>query len=353
MRRIDAPKKTGRPTLASVAASAGVSVATVSKVVNGRRDVSAGTRALVQGLLEEQDYVKRRSESTVRSEADRFTTVEVAFSGYLSGYSTEILHGILEAGAETGVAISVRLRPRRRARSRAHDPGVWTRELIAAGRRAVIAVVNDFTVQELNAFSRARMPLVVIDPFTMPDVGVTSVGSTNFAGGVTATQHLLELGHRRVAYLGGPATAACNQARMHGYRAAMESHGAVILDAYIRTGRASYEAGLTGATALLALSQPPTAVFAGCDEIAAGVIEAARRHGRLIPDQLSVVGFDDTKVALHASPPLTTVRQPLRRMGRVALRNALRLAEGQQLDSHHVELATELIVRQSTGPAPS
>jgi LacI family transcriptional regulator len=177
---------------------------------------------------------------------------------------------------------------------------------------------------------------------------VTSVGSTNFAGGLAATHHLLGLGHRQIAYLGGPAAAACNQARMHGYRGAMEAEGAPVPDGYVRTGRFSYEHGIAGGAALLDLPQPPTAVFAGSDETALGVIEAARSRGLRVPEDLSVVGFDDTPVARLAAPPLTTVRQPLREMGAVAVRTALRLAAGERVDSHHVELATELVVRQST-----
>jgi LacI family transcriptional regulator len=181
---------------------------------------------------------------------------------------------------------------------------------------------------------------------------VTSVGSTNFAGGLLATQHLLDLGHRQIAYLGGPAAAACNQARMHGYRGAMEAEGAPVPDEYVRTGRFSYEHGIAGGAALLDLPQPPTAVFAGSDETALGVIEAARARGLRIPEDLSVVGFDDTPVARLAAPPLTTVRQPLREMGAVAVRTALRLAAGERAYSHHVELATELVVRQSTARPP-
>jgi LacI family transcriptional regulator len=194
------------------------------------------------------------------------------------------------------------------------------------------------------------MPVVVIDPLNLPSARVTSVGSTNFAGGLLATQHLLDLGHRRIAYLGGPVAAACNQARMHGYRGAMEAGGAPVPDAYMRTGRFSYEHGIAGGAALLALPDPPTAVFAGSDETALGVIEAARVRGLRVPEDLSVVGFDDTPVARLAAPPLTTVRQPLREMGAVAVRTALRLAAGERVDSHHVELATELVVRQSTAP---
>jgi LacI family transcriptional regulator len=137
---------------------------------------------------------------------------------------------------------------------------------------------------------------------------------------------------------------------MHGYRAALEAQSASVPEGYVRYGQFLYRDGLAGATAMLDLPQPPTAVFAGSDETAAGVIEAARSRGLRVPEDLSVVGFDDTQVARFASPPLTTVRQPLRDMGRIALRTALRLAAGETLDSHHVELATELIIRQSTAP---
>ena len=105
---------------------------------------------------------------------------------------------------------------------------------------------------------------------------------------------------------------------------------------------------MAGATALLDLPEPPTAVFAGSDETAAGVIEAARLRGLRVPEDLSVVGFDDTQLARFCAPPLTTVRQPLQEMGGVALRTALRLVAGEKLDSHHVELATQLVRRHST-----
>ena len=107
---------------------------------------------------------------------------------------------------------------------------------------------------------------------------------------------------------------------------------------------------MAGGTVLLDLPQRPTAIVAATDEVAAGVIEAARMKALRVPEDLSIVGFDDTEVARLLSPPLTTVRQPLREMGRLALRTALRLAAGEELDSHHVELATELIVRSSTAP---
>lgn len=336
-----------RATLANVAESAGVSVATVSKVLNGRNDVAPATRALVQDLLHEHDYVARRVKPAMPP------AIELFFHGQLNAYHTEVLQGVVEAAREAGVAVVVSVRPREQRGSGVNRPAAWARELATVGRQAAIVVTSELAAADLTVLTRARMPVVVIDPLNLPSALVTSVGSTNFAGGLLATQHLLDLGHRQIAYLGGPAAAACNQARMHGYRGAMEAAGAPVPDGYLRTGRFSYEHGIAGGTALLNLREPPTAVFAGSDETALGVIEAARVRGLRIPEDLSVVGFDDTPVARLAAPPLTTVRQPLREMGAVAVRTALRLAAGETVDSHHVELATELVVRQSTARPPA
>ncbi|MEV4218515.1 substrate-binding domain-containing protein [Nonomuraea sp. NPDC049725] len=335
------PARPRRATLATVAASAGVSVATVSKVLNGRSDVAPETRSLVQELLRRHDYVApppRRAEAGY--------VIEVQFDADLNAYSSEIIQGAVLAGAESCASVVVSIA------KVADRTAAWARDLVAGGRRALVAVTGEISAAELDALARARLPLVVIDPLNLPRARVTSVGSTNFAGGLAATQHLLALGHRRVAYLGGPPAAACNQARLHGYRAAMEAAGAPVPPGHVRYGAFRYDDGLTGGAALLGLAQPPTAVFAGCDETALGLMEAARARGLRIPEDLSIVGFDDTQIAQMASPPLTTVRQPLREMGAVALRTALRLAAGGTVESHHVELATELIVRASTAPAP-
>ncbi|MFH8443222.1 LacI family DNA-binding transcriptional regulator [Streptomyces sp. NPDC018026] len=329
-----------RTTLADIAQAAGVSVATVSKVVNGRGDVAPGTRARVQELLHHHDYL---APVFRHSEPVESPTIEVQFQGSLKSYVAETLEGIIDSASELGASVVI---------SKASRAPHWARDLVSAGRRAVIAVTSVYTSAHLNELARSGLPLVVLDPLHLPDSRVHSVGATNFAGGLAATQHLLSLGHRRVAYLGGPAMAVCNQARMHGYRAAMEAGGARVPEAYVRPGEFTHETGLLGATALLGLREPPTAVFAGNDEIAVGVVETARGRGLRVPEDLSVVGFDDTSLARMASPPLTTVRQPLREMGGAALRTALRLANGEKVESHHIELATELVVRASTAPPP-
>ncbi|MFI7127163.1 LacI family DNA-binding transcriptional regulator [Nonomuraea sp. NPDC050153] len=335
------PDNPRRATLATVAASAGVSVATVSKVLNGRSDVAPATRSLVESLLRQHEYVP----ATPRREL--CGNVELQFDDDLNAYSTEIIQGAVAAGAEIGVGIVVSIK-----KDLGHSTA-WVRDLVAAGRTALIAVTcEQLAAQQVAALARARLPLVLIDPLNLQSASVTSVGSTNFAGGLAATRHLLSLGHRRIAYVGGPATAACNQARLHGYRAALEAEGAPVVPEYVRTGQFRYHDGLLGGAAVLDLPQAPTAIFAGCDEVALGVMEAARARGLRIPEDISVVGYDDTQVARMAAPPLTTVRQPLREMGGVALRTALRLAAGEKIDSHHVELATGLVVRGSTAPVP-
>ncbi|MER7250457.1 LacI family DNA-binding transcriptional regulator [Kribbella sp. NPDC000426] len=342
----------GRVTLATVAGSAGVSVATVSKVLNGRSDVSPGTRARVQEILERHGYVGRRPEPVQRD------TVELFYQGVVNAYSVEVIQGVVEAGQAAGVDVVLNSRPKhppsaetnRMAAANTGRAARWIRELIASGRRAAIGLTSELSDADLSALARARVPLVVIDPANTPEPEVTSVGSTNFAGGMVAAQHLLSLGHRRIAYVGGQPTSGCNRARMSGFRSAMDAVGATVPSEYVWLSDFLYDDGVAGGSSMLDLRDRPTAIFAGSDEVALGILEAARARGLRVPEDLSLVGFDDTEVARLASPPLTTVRQPLREMGAVALRTAMQLAAGEQVASHHVELATTLIVRGSAAP---
>ncbi|GAB3263662.1 LacI family DNA-binding transcriptional regulator [Kineosporia babensis] len=325
-----------RATLATIAEAAGVSIATVSKVVNGRDDVSPGTRAMVEELLRQHYYTGRGG--------SRQTTIEVVFAGPLAAYSNEVMEGVLQAAAEPGVSVML-------SKGRgASTATAWALAVAKAGRCAVISVSNEMTPEESTALARANVPLVVVDPLTPAGADVTSVGSTNYAGGTTAAEHLLSLGHTRLAYLGGDAEAGCNQARWQGFRATLEAAGYPVAPKLAQHLTFRYAAGLNGGGALLDSPNPPTAVFAGSDEIAVGLIEACRRRGLRVPEDVSVIGFDDTQLAEFCSPPLTVVRQPLREMGRVAVRTALQLAAGASVDSHHVELSTSLVVRASTAP---
>ena len=329
-------------TLAVVATAAGVSVATVSKVVNGRPDVSAATRARVLELLRQHDYGRNRDSLRAHPTLEMYVG-----AGRLTPFGAEILEGVLDAAAAADVDVVVSA-GNRLATARA--PREWAHGLVTAGRLAVIGIANRLTDEQVMALERVRMPLVVVDPQnTPPSVAAISVRAANFDGGRAAAQHVVRLGHRRIAFLGGPASAGSSRARLHGYRSVLEEAGLPVPAGLIRhADDFDYDKGIVAGGALLDLPGRPTAVLAANDELAAGVIEAARRRRLVVPDELSVVGFDGTPIATLTSPPLTTVRQPLPEMGAVALRTALRLAAGEKADSSHVELATQLIIREST-----
>jgi LacI family transcriptional regulator len=184
----------------------------------------------------------------------------------------------------------------------------------------------------------------------VPNLDVPTIGATNWAGGLSATEHLTGLGHRRIGHVAGTPTLLCSRARLDGYRAGLESAGLPLDRDLVVEGDFGYESGFRAATRLLSLADPPTAIFAANDHMALGVYEAVRRMGRRVPEEVSVVGFDDLPETRWATPPMTTVRQPLAEMGMLAARTVLRLVQGQRVESPRLEMATELVVRDSTAP---
>jgi LacI family transcriptional regulator, galactose operon repressor len=331
-----APRR--RPTLAAIAAEAGVSLPTVSKVVNGRPDVAPDTRARVERLLGELRYHRPGGRRGRRA-----GLVDVIFNGLDSPWAVEILRGIEDwcSAHSTGAAVSA-------IRHGSARPASWTSALASHDTDGVILVTSELTIPELDQVREESIPLVVVDPANMPDPDVPSVGATNWAGGLAATDHLLSLGHHRIAAITGPADYLCSRARVDGYRSALERSGASFDETLVRNGDFHHEGGFQRGGELLDLAEPPTAIFAGSDQQALGVYEAARQRGLRIPEDLSVVGFDDLPTARWVSPPLTTIRQPLADMGRMAAEMLGNLIDGVALRSQRVELATELIVREST-----
>ncbi|PRX45897.1 LacI family transcriptional regulator [Prauserella shujinwangii] len=324
-----------RATLATIAEAAGVSLPTVSKVLNGKDDVAASTRAKVLRLLEEHDYVPVGTRRPANE-----TLVDLVFTALDSPWAVEIIRGVVESGLDAVVSSMANAPHRER----------WAESLVKARRGGALLVTSQLTANDRRTLERARMPLVVIDPVDLPSPDVPSVGATNWGGGLSATEHLLELGHRRIAMIGGPVGFLCSKARIDGYRSALERAGLAADPELIRHGDFHHEGGYVAALELLRMPEPPTAIFAGSDEQALGTIEAARMCGLAVPGDLSVVGFDDLPVARWSSPPLTTVRQPLAEMGRHAGRMLADLIAGKQPDSRRVELATQLTVRASTAP---
>ncbi|MGV9656290.1 LacI family DNA-binding transcriptional regulator [Streptomyces koyangensis] len=330
-------EKTGRITLAQVAQRAGVSISTVSKVLNGRQDVAAPTRIKVERLLEAHAY--RR---TTRS-AHEAPLIEIVFHELESIWAMELIRGVENVAKTHGAGVVLTESGTR------HAPGPEWMEAMLQRRPLGVVLVFSALPGEVKEQLRARsIPFVIIDPAGDPDPDVPSVGSANWNGGLAATRHLVESGHRRIGVITGPEDMLCSRARLDGYRSAMSMAGLEVDPGLILFGDFHVEGGYDRATEMLSRSRPPTAIFAGSDLQALGVLEAARVHGLRVPHDLSVVGYDDVSLARWASPALTTIHQPLRQMAEEATQMLMRL-RNQEPVSTRLELATSLVVRKSTG----
>lgn len=333
--------KERRPSLAEVAGEAGVSISTVSKVVNGAPDVAADTRVRVESVLRDKQYLSPKQ----RSRSDLATVVVVLASSSMSSPLTvEILRGTMRAAHEAGLELVLLDLP-----DGAPAAG-WIERTKRNGPTAVIALKSRLRTQERAKLAKNGVPLVEVDTYQLPDNDSYSVGATNFAGGMAATQHLLSLGHRRIGFLGGVSDTQASIARKHGHLAALASAGIEPGDDIIEEGAFTYESGLQAGETLLGRVDRVTAIFAASDAQAAGVLEAARRAGVSVPDELSVIGFDDQLVARMTAPQLTTIRQPSEAMGSYAVEVAHKLLLGSAPPAFHTDLATELVVRGSTAP---
>ena len=331
-------RRRGELTVAMVAELAGVSSTTVSKVLNGHAGVGAETRRRVEALLHEHGY--RRPQVSEPTAA-----IEVVFYGLEGELTSYIMGGIARVAREHELAVVVTdaLSPVRAGRP-------WAEQLLARHPLGVIAVHSHFTAQQHAQLAVSGIPLVALDPMGEPTHDTPSVGATNWNGGVVAARHLLELGHRRIAVISGPSEYLVARARLEGCRTALETAGVSLDQRLVRSGRLQFQDGLRLAEDLLGQPVRPTAVLCGNDLQALGVYEAARQAGLRIPDDLSVIGFDDIAVARWCAPPLTTVKQPFAEMGEMAAQILLSLASGGAAARGRVELGTTLIVRDSTAP---
>lgn len=325
-------------TLAQVAETAGVSISTVSKVLNGRQDVSAPTRVKIERLLEVHGY--RR---TTRA-APEAPLIEIVFHELDAIWAMELILGVETVAKEHGASVVLTESGTR------HSPGAEWIEGVLRRRPVGVILVFSSLPQVFKQQLRSRsIPFVIIDPAGDPEPDVPSVGSANWSGGLAATRHLIEYGHRRIGIITGPEDMMCSLARLDGYRSAMTTAGLEIDPGLIAFGDFHVEGGYAHAREMLRRPDRPTAIFAGSDLQAIGVLEAAAGCGLRTPEDLSVVGYDDVAVAQWSRPALTTVRQPLRKMAEAGARMLLRPG-GPEGAATRMELATSLVVRKSTAP---
>ena len=331
----------GRVTIRQIADIAGVSIATVSRVVNGRGDVSDETRELVQRVVREHGYSVNRTARGLSGGRTGFVGVTVPRIAPV--FFSSILSGAAEALYEQDMRIV--LCPTEHE----HEREVSLLDRLMHGTTdGALLILPEETNDELENLVNHGYRFVVVDPLHPLNERIPAVSAANSSGANQAVRHLLDLGHRRIGALMGPIDWLAPQERRDGYHAALASAGIMPDPALEIASTFLVAGGVEAGGRLLDLAEPPTAIFAFNDELAVGAMQAARARGLRIPEDLSIVGFDDVEWTRYVTPQLTTVRQPLAEMGRMAVSLLTRLVDNQSMEVLHVELATRFIVRGST-----
>ena len=334
---------TSRATIRDIASEAGVSIATVSRVLNGRPDVSPETRDAVLTVVRRRGFSTNRSARALSG--GRTGLVGLATPFLNAPYFAAILEGADEALYEQDIRIVMCSTHHR------HDREVTLLDRLMHGTTdGAILLLPSESSDELKALQSRGYAFVVADPRSELDEGIPAVSAAHASGATAATQHLLALGHTRIGAITGPSGWMASEERLNGYHAALVAAGIAPDPALVRRSNFEFEEGYAAAAALLDLPDRPTAIFGFNDDVAVATLRAARERGIRVPEELSVVGFDDSDQARIVTPTLTTVRQPLAEMGRMAVSLLTRLIEGQRVEALRVELATRLVVRESTAP---
>jgi LacI family transcriptional regulator len=334
--------------LASVARRAKTSVATASKVLNGRPGVSEATRARVRQAIDDLGY---RPSTPRADEPGRAVTRVTAIFRDLDAtmYCPHILEAMLLEAREQDVQVIVRLLgPLSQSDGRRMNR--WARSLLGGGCQGAVFITSNLTREQLDACERVGLPLLAVDCDSLLDAGIVSISSNNFRGGYLAAQHLLGLGHRHVGLLIGQQSSTFARERHHGMVAAFRDAGVDVPKDLVVQAGFTPQAGFEATRLLLAMDPRPTGIIANCDGSALGVLAAAREAALDVPGDLSVVGFDGTAQSLWSTPRLTTVAQPLADIGRLTITTIRQLIKGQMPYSQHVELAARLERRESTAP---
>ena len=343
----DDPVDRGRVTVRAIAAETGLSIATVSRVLNGGGNVAPETcdrvRRVVDRLGDRAPEPRKRVPTQTRSTRPPvFVRCPYRLTDYFGHIVTSIaetlsLHGqamLLDAG--TAVVRSTALRdlpPRRDV-------------------HGAVLILPPEPRADLEALAARSYPFVVVDPRITVPRGTVSVSAAHFSGARAVTRHLVEMGHRRIGVITGPPSWHTRDDRVGGHLAALSEAGVLGEPELMRQGEPATKTGVRAGGDLLDLETRPTAIVCFNDKVAVGVLEAAHARGLRVPADLSVTGFDDIDVSRAATPRLTTVRQPLEEMGRTAVTMLIRQLEGHAHEALSMELATQLIVRDSTGPVP-
>lgn len=321
-----------------VSKAAGVSVSTVSRVLNGKDDVAQETEEKVQKVINELGYASSLAARGMRSH--RTHVIGLVVPDVASLYSLEILRGVNRGIAQADRDLIV------------YTNGGVRRERAADQERSSVALLNGgiadgvIVVTPTATDFCSHAPVVIIDPNNAsPDL--PAVLSTNYEGALAAMNYLTGLGHHRIAHITGRLNLISSNQRLQGYKDGLVAAGIPLAEELIEIGDYMIDMAVKGARKLLSLNEPPTAIFAANDATAAGVYQAAKEAGLRIPEDLSVVGFDNLRDAAFMIPALTTVDQFMAEMGTIATEMIVKLINGEKLERNLHVIQTLLIVRHS------
>lgn len=328
-------------TINDIARLAEVSKKTVSRVINDSPKVREVTRRKVQAIIAQFGY---KPHPQARALALRRSfLVAMIYDNPSPQYVVNMQRAVLDELEDTGLQLIIRPCDR-------NDPDFYERMLSFVGQTKISAAILPPSVSEdqelVDRLTRQGVRCIRIASVVL-DEPENTVKTNDSSGGAQAARHLAELGHRHIVHIRGPLSFRSSHERWRGFKAVLGEYGIEVGDDSVLEAGYTFDTGLVCATEVLSRKHRPTAIFAGNDEMAIGVYQAAHNAGIRIPEQLSVVGFDDTPIASRVWPPLTTVRLPIREMGRAAAR--LMLADPQsQKSRQYVTFTPELVVRKST-----
>jgi len=334
-----------RPTITDVAQQAGVSIATVSRVLNGTAPVDTRTAERVRAAITALKYVPH---SAARMLASRRTETLGLLLPQISGTFFEPMLRGIEAGArQAGYDLLVHT-----TRSPRPENSSW-RPLAEYNTDGLLVFTGSLDAQELGRLHTLGFPVVLLHQSPPPGIDIPLVTIENRSGARRIVEHLIEVhGRRRIAFLKGPMGQEDSHLRELGYRDALKNHNLMLDLGLVREGNFQRETAQRAVEQMLAARTDFDAVFAGDDDSAAGVLAALRKADRHVPEQVSVAGFDDQFFAGTLVPPLTTVRAPIERVGEEAVRELIRIILGQSVPTR-LTLPTELVLRESCGCRPT
>lgn len=331
-------------TIRDVAKAAGVSVSTVSRVLNNKDDVALETYERIQGVIQRLGYTSSLAARSMRSH--RTNVIGLIVADVEDPFSIQVMRGVNRAITDIDYDLIV------------YTSGSIKKPSTAERERHYVSLLNGSITDGIiivtpaaTSFSTSA-PVVAVDP-NKESPNCPSVLSTNHAGAMAAMEYLIGLGHRRIGFIGGRPDLQSASRRRLGYVDALAEAGLSLDQTLIQVGDFTTETGRVCAQRLLAMAEPPTAIFAANDKSAIGVLEAAREVGLRIPEDLSVVGFDNIPEAGYLNPGLTTVDQFIERMGHMATEMLISLIEGKALDNAPYKIATQLVIRDSCRAIPS